>query len=174
MSDDTGIRVDVVGEESTLRGLRLRKAAMAKASLKALRLSSEIVLAKATEKVSGAVLKVQTGTLRRRLTYRVSAEEGLSRVGSPTIYAPRHEFGFHGLEVVPAHQRHITHAFGKRLKGRGGLTVYVGWYVRRANTPERPFMRPSLAESREQIEAVFQRSMAEAVAGLGAAEAPAP
>lgn len=162
---DTALSITVEGSAETLKGLAKRKTALMRANLKALRLSSEIVLGKATENVSGKVLNVQTGTLRRRLTYMIDREATISRIGSPTIYAPRHEFGFHGLEVVPAHTRHITHAFGKRLSGRGGMTVYVSYHIRQANTPERPFMRPALRDSRPQIETVFRKSATEALAG---------
>ena len=177
---DTALRITVEGQAATVRALAARKTALLRANAKALRLGSEAVLARAVQKVSGEVLKVQTGTLRRRLTYYIAADGGSSRIGSPTEYAARHEFGFTGLEAVSGHTRHITHAFGRRLgatqslsevvlgalrgtigvrgqrfRRSGARDVQVRPFIRRANTPARPFLRPSLAESKDAIRNYF-------------------
>lgn len=178
---DTSLRITVEGQAETVRALGRRKTALLRANAKALRMGSEAVLAKATMKVSGEVLKVQTGTLRRRLTYYLSPDGDFARIGSPTEYAPRHEFGFMGFEHVRAHTRHITHAFGRRIrakalasflsgprsvrgrKGTGGTVVQVREFTRYVVTRARPFLRPSLAESKDAIRNYFIEAAREAL-----------
>ncbi len=59
-------------------------------------------------------------------------------VGTNMVYAAIHQFGFSGTQAVPAHQRHIMHAFGKPLdKPR---TVQVRAHSRRMNLVARPFL----------------------------------
>lgn len=169
MSDD--IKLTVVGAEETVRGLERRQAALGRARMKALRLSSEIVLRRATENVSGRILKVQTETLRRRLTYNILADEGVSRVGSPTIYAPVHEYG-----ATIQHPGGTAYYFNERTDRAVFLSnkAAAGHKFPRTKPhaitiPARPWLRPALSDSRADIEAVFNREAAAALKSEGAA-----
>ncbi len=188
----TAVSIQVVGARQLLARLGGKKAAVRRVFRRAHAQSWEYVLAVAADSISSASnaspahrathLGVVTGTLRKRLTYVVDPSGAFSRGGSPTVYAPRHEFGFQGMEQVRAHVRHITQAFGKPLRaprgflegpksvrGAGGRFVHVRAFTRQAYTPARPFMRPALHDSGEMIERIFSRNIAEALAGAAVA-----
>lgn len=125
---------------SELEGLALRMTVMVKA-----------------EKLSGQVLKVQTGRLRRSITWKVSdTGTGIyATVGTNVEYAPRHEYGFSGAEQVKAHLRKL--ASGRRVPVRA--------HARTVNAPERSFLRSSLQEMRGEIREGMRRVMRDAING---------
>jgi phage gpG-like protein len=112
------------------------------------------------DKLSGEVLQVRTGTLRRSITGEVldSQTEVTGIVGTNVPYAAAHEYGFHGTETVKEHLRTITKAFGKEIKA-GSVTFTVRSHSRKVDLPERSFLRSALAEMDEQI----KTELAEAV-----------
>jgi phage gpG-like protein len=162
---DESIRLIVTGEESTRKGLERRQAALGRARTKALRLSAEIVLSRATENISGRILRVQTGTLRRRLSYIILADQGVAKVGSPTVYAPVHEYG-----ATIQHPGGTAYYFDERRDRAVWLSnkAAAGHAFPRTRPhpipiPARPWLRPALKDSRAQIEAVFNREAAAAL-----------
>lgn len=95
-------------------------------------------------KLSGQVLNVQTGRLRRSIHHevRVNGNRVMGAVGTNVVYARMHEFG--GTVQRSAHNRLIRSAWGRPLR-------YPVWQSVRAHAarfPERSFLRSALAEMR--------------------------
>ena len=88
-------------------------------------------------KLSDQVLKVQTGRLRRSITYKIESEgdktEGF--VGTNVRYARPHELGYKGRVNVRAHARSIK-----------GKAITVRAHARNMDIPKRAFLKPSLQE----------------------------
>jgi phage gpG-like protein len=101
------------------------------------------------DKLTGQVLKVRTGTLRRSIGVSMNEPGGdkiIGLVSTNLKYAPPHEYGFHGSVNVRAHLREIKQAFGRQLKTP--VTVSVGAYSRNVDLPERSFLRSALRDMR--------------------------
>ncbi len=117
-------------------------------------------------KLSGEVLNVQTGKLRRSIYSYVEAEgdaiSGVVAQSGDVKYGARWEFGFTGDEVVQAHVRTITQAFGRAIAPR---EVEVREFTRHIDQPARPYMRPSLAERAEAIVERLRGAAAKGMAG---------
>ena len=98
------------------------------------------------DKLSGQVLRVKTGRLRRSINARTEGMDGTTPtgyVGTNVSYARPHEYGFTGQVNVKAHMRNIKTAFGKPI---APVSVQVGGFSRRVVLPERSFLRTGLAE----------------------------
>ncbi len=111
------------------------------------------------EKLTGQVLKVRTGTLRRSISHAV-VEQGDAIVGTASTnveYARVHEFGFKGPMPVKSHVRLVKQAFGRELKTPVWATV--GAHTRNVDLPERSFMRSALAEMAPEIEEELRRAV---------------
>ncbi|MET7242495.1 hypothetical protein ABZT49_03945 [Methylobacterium sp. EM32] len=117
-------------------------------------------------KLSGEVLNVVTGRLRRSIYSTIEAEgdriSGVVAQSGDVKYGRRWEFGFTGDEVVRAHVRTITQAFGAAIAPR---EVEVREFTRHVDQPARPYMRPSLAE---RAAAIMARLKGAAARGAGA------
>ena len=96
------------------------------------------------KKLTGQVLHVVTGTLRRSIHHFLRETEeaiiGSVASGREAPYAAPHEFG--GTFVIPSHRRTITQAFGRQLKTPSTFTVRQHMAI----FPERSFMRTSVRE----------------------------
>jgi len=115
------------------------------------------------QKLSGQVLHVRTGTLRRSITYTMHEDEDgiVGTVGTNLEYAAIHEYGgaIHVPEIRP-----------RRAKA---LHFYVGgkeiFAMRtRAHTvqmPERSFLRSALRERREAFIAAVRATLAKLLGG---------
>lgn len=114
------------------------------------------------DKLSGQVLNVRTGTLRRSINERVEqqATSTTGTVGTNVDYAARFEYGFHGSETVKAHQRTIRQVFGKPIDER---VIQVRSFTRQANQPERSFLRSALHDMEAQIKADMAAALRQAV-----------
>lgn len=113
-----------------------------------------------TEKLSGQVLNVVTGRLRRSIFSNVEQTDN-TVVGSVSSsgdvkYAAIHEYGFDGQETVRAHTREIKQAFGKAISPK---TVEVREFTRHMVMPERSFMRSALRDLKDMM----QNGIADAV-----------
>lgn len=97
------------------------------------------------EKLSGQVLKVRTGRLRRSISDAVNESGWVVSgiVSSAVKYAPVHEYGFHGTVTVKEHLRQIKQAFGRPIEPK---QIVVHSYSRQMNLPERSFLRSALRE----------------------------
>lgn len=114
-------------------------------------------------KLTGQVLKVRTGRLRRNMDaeVRTSGHTVQGRVFTNVEYAPIHEYGYQGAVGVRGHLRQMKTAFGKRLKQP--RAVFVRPHARQVNLPARSFLRSTLREMRgeitQQLEEAVQRGL---------------
>jgi phage gpG-like protein len=106
-----------------------------------------------TEKLSGQVLNVVTGRLRRSIfsevTQTSTSVDGTVGSSGDVKYAAVHEFGFSGDEVVKAHTREIKQAFGRAISPK---TVEVREFSRHVDIPERSFMRSSFIDLKDMLQ----------------------
>lgn len=114
-------------------------------------------------KLSGQVLNVRTGRLRRSIAQAVSStEKGVIGVVSTAVeYAPIHEFGFSGTQTVQQHLRLIKQAFGRQLKAP--VSVTVKQHSRAVNLPERSFLRSALADMRPEVMAELEAALSRTI-----------
>ena len=116
------------------------------------------------DKLSGQVLNVRTGRLRRSITQRM---QGLGTtsvsgiVGTNVEYARAHEMGFQGTVTVKAHLRMMTKAFGKPVKDPH--QIQVNSHSRNMNIPEKSFLRSALNDMRPEIKEKLKAAIGEAV-----------
>jgi hypothetical protein len=125
------------------------------------------------DKLSGQVLKNQTGTLRRSINQKVVLEEGVysGLVGTNVVYARAHEFGVDKFKVITVRayfrkcKSRNSYAMKKGsyfspqgaaalLKQTGSGVAFVGSFQRNQHTklPERSFLRSSLREMTPEIQ----------------------
>jgi phage gpG-like protein len=90
-------------------------------------------------KLTGQVLHVRTGTLRRSINRVVTESENAihASVGTNIVYGAIHEFGFQGAVDVRAY-----------VRGDGAA---VSAHTRQVNLPARSFLRSTLAERESEI-----------------------
>lgn len=114
-------------------------------------------------KLSGQVLNVRTGNLRRHIDQfvNVSDKQITGLVGTNVRYGVAHEYGFSGTVTVKAHMRLIKQAFGKPLKQP--RYVQVKAYSMNVKLPERSFLRSALRDLQPQIEANIQQAIQGAI-----------
>ena len=136
-------------------------------------LTEELLRLVRQNKLSGQVLNVRTGTLRRAINQQVDASADIitGRVGVKLVYAGIHEYG--GTiqrKLREAKVRFRVNAKGEMMK-RGNLltfakkghkrvqerTVSVGAHS--IQMPERSFLRSSLAEMTPVIQARLDEAM---------------
>ena len=110
-------------------------------------------------KLSGDVLRVRTGRLRRSIHPEWDFRQGYSgaTVGTNVEYAAIHEYGFSGSVQVKSFQREMTKAFGKPISP---TQVTVRAHTRNINMPERSFLRSTLREMKSEIEEGLQKAIA--------------
>jgi hypothetical protein len=115
------------------------------------------------DKLSGQVLNVRSGRLRRSINQRmegVGTQTVSGYVGTNVVYGRRFEYGFSGNVTVKAHMRTITQAFGRSISP---VQVSVGAYNMKANTPERSFLRSALSDMDTQIQQDINQEIAGAI-----------
>lgn len=116
------------------------------------------------DKLSGQVLKVRTGTLRRSIN-QAMLEEGDTIAGIVSTrvkYGKAHEYGFKGPVTVKAHLRTIKQAFGKPLKAP--VTVTVKAHTANINLPERSFLRSALKDMAPDVQRSLQAAISKGIA----------
>ena len=153
--------IEIQGDEAVISRFdelppKLRAALTKKISYLTLYLENYIK----TEKLSGQVLNVVTGRLRRSIYSKVTqtGDNVIGEVASSgdVKYAAIHEFGFDGDELVREHTREIKQAFGKAIEPK---TVVVREHTRHMVMPERSFMRSSFRD----LKAMLQQGVEDAV-----------
>ena len=110
------------------------------------RLAITVQAAVKDTKLSGQVLHVRTGTLRRSINQEVKATPGsiMGIVGTNVPYGAVHEFGFKGVVTVREHLRRVR-------EGTRTFSSIVRAHPRAVNLPERSFLRSSLKDLEAQI-----------------------
>lgn len=112
------------------------------------------VQAAVKQKLSGQVLHVRTGTLRRSINRVVTStpDSVVATVGTNVRYAAIHEFGFDGTVTVRWHVRKIaSQSIGKGKKQTLQGVAFVKEHTRTVHMPERSFLRSTLREFGPQI-----------------------
>lgn len=115
------------------------------------------------QKLSGPVLHVRTGTLRRSINQLVTEDStGIrARVGTNVAYAAVHEYGFSGSVTVKAHTRTLA----------SGTVQNVRSFTRTMNLPPRSFLRSTLEEEAPRIRSELRAAALDAVQLHGASNA---
>lgn len=139
MSD--GFSVDIRAEQLLARLTGVDKKLDAEMLRIVTRLSIE-VQAGTKDKLTGQVLHVRTGTLRRSINRKVEQSEGstTATIGTNVVYAGVHEFGFEGIVDVRAHAR-------KTANG----TADVRAHTRQMRVKESSYLRSTLREFQPRI-----------------------
>jgi phage gpG-like protein len=115
------------------------------------------------DKLSGQVLNVRSGRLRRSINQRIEGagtEMVAGYVGTNVVYGKPHEFGFKGNVQVKQHMRTIKTAFGKSISP---VQITVHGYTRKMDAPARSFLRSALAEMDGEIRAEIRGAVTEAI-----------
>lgn len=103
-------------------------------------------------KLSGQVLKVKTGRLRRSINQKVENDEArgpVGTVGTNVSYARPHELGFSGDVQVRQHLRKIKEAWGKPLEEP--IEIVVRAHLRRMDIPAKSFLASALADIQPEV-----------------------
>jgi phage gpG-like protein len=116
-------------------------------------------------KLSGQVLHVRTGTLRRSINQEVKQDGNkiAAIVGTNVKYAGVHEYGFDGAVGVKAHVRRSRGQMKEAMRTRKDGTTYatrndmrqgevnVRGFTRHMHLPERSFLRSALKDYEQRI-----------------------
>ena len=99
-------------------------------------------------KLSGQVLKVRTGNLRRSIDSALFEQAGavVGKVSTNVKYGRAHEYGFSGTVSVRGHLRQVKQAWGRTLTTP--TVAHVRAHARNVRLPERSFLRSALADLR--------------------------
>lgn len=130
------------------------------------RLSVEVQSA-VKEKLTGGVLHVRTGTLRRSIN-RTVVQDGTNvtaTIGTNVVYAGVHEYGFNGVVAVPAFVRNAPTSAGiaARKAGTSGGSVEVRAHSRHMVMPARSYLRSTLADLKGRIQTDIKKAAMEAL-----------
>jgi phage gpG-like protein len=106
-------------------------------------------------KLSGQVLNVITGRLRRSINTQITETQSgvLGTVGTNVAYAHVHEFGFSGTVSVREHLR----------RSKLGKEFTVRAHSMKMNVREKSFLRSALSDMAEGIRAEFENALQRAV-----------
>jgi len=125
-------------------------------------------------KLSGDVLKVRSGDLRRSINQRmdVTADSIKGTVGAHVPYAAYQEYGFVGSQSVAEHVRRtmaqmVNARYNKlgietapsKLRGRGTGETTVRAHTRNVNYAGRSYLRSALAEMSDLIQADLAKAL---------------
>jgi phage gpG-like protein len=153
------ISFTVQGDDAVVRMLQAKVPALNTAVRTSVtRATFALVAYVKANKLSGQVLKVKTGTLRRKINGRVTETSNsiTGQVGVKLAYAAAHEYGFDGTESVRAHLRTIKQALGRLI---APVTVSVKGFTRHVRLPERSFLRSSLREMTPAIQLMIREAV---------------
>jgi len=173
-----GMRLTVMGGEALVEKMTQAPGAVSKAMKDAMQRSLDIIYRRVTDNLTGRILKVRTGRLRQSIQTAVEDGGQRGRIGTNVEYGAIHEFG-------GTTKPHVITARGKRLrfvssrfigpvkltkKGKlakkqtAGSVVFASKVNHPGSTmPARPFLRPALAESQEEIKALLLAGLTEAL-----------
>jgi HK97 gp10 family phage protein len=177
----SGMRLTVLGVEELRARLDALPVSATKAMRQAMSKALDVVYRRVADNLTGRVLNVQSGRLRQSI--QTSVEDGglRGRVGTNVNYAEIHEYGgttaAHRIEA----RRGKALAFkapgfigpmrftkaGKLAKRQTAGAIMFRRAVEHPGSvmPARPYMRPALAESREEISDLLRVGLADALMG---------
>ena len=161
------VSVEQAALQAKLRGYPARLATRLQTVMNRLTIQLQ---ARVKEKLSGEVLHVRTGTLRRSINREVRIQGNLIEgiVGTNVGYGAAHEYGFHGQVSVRAHLRRVaSRSQFSTVKGKKKLSAqgvaFVREHTMQMNIPERSFLRSALRELAPQFQADIERAATEAL-----------
>lgn len=150
------IRGYVFGQRETIAKLdRLTKQGKATLRVSIQRLTLKLLAKVKEQKLTGQVLKVRTGKLRRSINQRVTVDtKGIyGIVGTNVEYGRMHELG--GTYSVKAHARMMKMAWGKKL--RTPKVVQVREH--KITYPKRSFLASALKDMEPNVRAEIRRAL---------------
>lgn len=114
------------------------------------RLTLKLLTKVKQDKLSGQVLGVRSGRLRRSINQNVIANPNkiVGIVGTNVEYGRFWELGYSGSVSVKAHMRQIKMAFGKSIAPK---TVQVSSHTRNVNVGARSFLGSALRDMQPEI-----------------------
>ena len=120
------------------------------------------------DKLTGQVLHVRSGTLRRSINQKViETETGVfGQIGTNVKYAAIHEYGFDGIENVSAHVRRSALQFSAKRSQRVGKsagTINVRAHTRHMVMPKRSFLVSTLQDMKVEIQTSLRATIVKAV-----------
>lgn len=141
------LRLRIEAGPEVMAALAARRESVSTSLKRALSDSIDFLHRKITLNLSGAVLRVDTNHLRGSMQTFMAGDELSGGVGTNVEYARIHEIGgtTRPHEIRPRHVKAL--AFGGRL---AAVVRHPG-----ATIPARPYMRPALEDSREDIKKIF-------------------
>jgi phage gpG-like protein len=147
----TDPKFEIIGIPQVVAALRTRSTAIVAALTAAVsRATIDLTRFVKEQKLSGQVLGVRTGRLRRSVNQSVTDEHGVITgiVGTNVSYGVAWELGFKGRVPVRAFERTVM---GQRIPVRA--------HTRQVTMVARPFLAPSLAERYAAYQLNFQRAV---------------
>lgn len=153
---DAMIRGYVIGQKETIAKLgQLTERGKAALRVSVQRLTLQLLAKVKADKLSGQVLNVRTGRLRRSINQRVTQDaKGIfGKVGTPVKYGRAHELG--ETVTVKAHLRLVKEAFGRKLRS----PVWTNVKAHTVKYPERSFLRSALKETEPEIRAELRNAL---------------
>lgn len=150
----------IVGVERTMLAFGAARQRIADAVRAAVtRATFDLVRVVKADKLTGQVLQVRTGRLRRSITGRVEEESGspVGLVGTNVSYGRVHELGFKGAVNVKAYKRTVK-----------GKAFPVRAHSRKLDIPARPFLQPALNENLPKYQGWIAKAVEEGSRGAGA------
>lgn len=146
---------DVLAAVLRSYGEKVQTAIVQSVGRSALRLQREVM----QNRLSGQVLNVRTGNLRRSIHQRVTntGSAVIGEVNTNVRYGKAHEYGFSGTVNVKASLRQVRQAFGRPLKSPRYIQVRA--HSRNVRLPERSFLRTALRDIKPEIEADLRNSV---------------
>lgn len=120
-------------------------------------------------RLSGQVLHVRSGTLRRSVNRRVETSDSgtIAIVGTNVRYAAVHEYGFDGDVTVKAHtRRSVLQLAAQRTKRdkKSDGTIQVRSFTRHMRMPERSFLRSEVKARADEIRRTLREAALASVA----------
>lgn len=157
------IEVSVTGDAAVVANIREQyRKITANVEQSIGRLTLKLLTQVKVNKLSGQVLNVRTGRLRRSINQKVTktpnAITGI--VGTNVKYARAHELGFNGEVSVKAHLRQIKMAWGRSITPR---TVEIRPHTRQVNLPPKSFLGSALADMTPEIMQTLQQSVRQGI-----------
>lgn len=153
------IEFSVQGDQAVVKMLGAQVPALTKAVRNSITRASIMLVRYVKEnKLSGQVLHVRSGTLRRKVNYRVTETPSTitGQAGVKLSYAAAHEYGFDGDVNVREHLRTAKQAFGRPI---AATTFSVRAHSRHMKLPERSFLRSSLRELTPAIQGMIRQAV---------------
>lgn len=152
------IQGEIIGGDELIAVMRLKAPLLQRNFGQAiLRLTVMLQRNVKNDKLSGQVLNVRSGRLRRSINAKTSGLDTTKpegTVGTNVVYARPHEKGFKGVVSVKAHVRMQKTAFGRAITP---VQVNVGPHTMKMNLPERSFLRSALEDLQPIIQEELQR-----------------